>query len=156
MNVKVNDTVVVIAGGMKSKGKKGEVIATNAKAHTVTVKGVNIVKKHEKARKAQQTSQIVEVEAPIDVSNVMVVCPGCGAAVRVKHAVVDGKKVRVCAKCGATLDKAYTKPVKKGEEAPKAEAPKKRTRKRTAKTAEAAETPVAAPETAPAAEEVKE
>lgn len=148
MNVKVNDTVVVIAGGMKSKGKKGEVIATNAKAHTVTVKGVNIVKKHEKARKAQQTSQIVEVEAPIDVSNVMVLCPACGAATRVKHGVADGKKVRLCIKCGATLDRAFVKSAKKTE-APKAEAPKKRTRKRTAKAAEPTET-------APVAEEVKE
>lgn len=153
MNVKVKDTVVVIAGGDKCKDEnkkflQGEVIATNAKANTVVVKGVNLVKKHEKARRANQQSQIVEVEAPIDVSNVMIVCPSCGKAVRVKHEVVDGKKVRVCVKCGASLDKAYTKATKKVEEAPKAEAPKKRTRKRTAK-AEAAEA-------TPATEEVKE
>ena len=133
MNVKVNDTVVVITGGMKSKGKKGAVIAPNAKNHTVTVRGVNLVKKHEKARKAQDQSKIVEVEAPIDVSNVMVLCPACNKAVRVKHAEVDGKKVRVCAKCGATLDKAYVKASKKAAAEVKAEAPKKRTRKRTAK-----------------------
>ncbi len=138
MNVKVNDTVVVIAGGIKSKGKKGEVIACNVKNHTVTVRGVNMVKKHEKARKAQQVSQIVEVEAPIDVSNVMVLCPVCNKPTRVKHAVVDGKKVRVCA-CGASLDRAYTKASKKAAAEPKAEAPKKRTRRRTTKTETPAE-----------------
>ena len=133
MNVKVNDTVVVIAGGMKSKGKKGAVIATNSKSNTVTVRGVNLVKKHQRARKAQQQSQIVEVEAPIDVSNVMVLCSACNKATRIKHAEVDGKKVRVCAKCGATLDKAFVKASKKAAEEAKVEAPKKRTRKRTAK-----------------------
>ena len=138
MNVKVNDTVVVITGGMKCKGKKGEVIACNVKNHTVTVRGVNMVKKHEKAKKAQQVSQIVEVEAPIDVSNVMVLCPACNKPTRVKHAVVDGKKVRVCA-CGASLDRAYTKVSKKAAAEPKAEAPKKRTRRRTTKTETPAE-----------------
>lgn len=143
MNVKVNDTVVVIAGGLKSKGKTGAVIACDVKNHTVTVKGVNLVKKHEKAKKAQQVSQIVEVEAPIDVSNVMVICPACNKPTRVYHAIVDGKKVRVHGGkdgCGASLDKAYTKATKKTAAETKAEAPKKRTRKRTAK-AEAEATP---------------
>lgn len=138
MNVKVNDTVVVIAGGEKCKGKTGDVIATNAKKHTVTVRGVNLVKKAKKARRAQEVSQIVEIEAPVDVSNVMILCPACGKATRVKHAEVDGKKARVCAKCGASLDKAFVKASKNTEEV-KAEAPKKRTRKRTAKAAEAPE-----------------
>lgn len=145
MSVKVNDTVIVITGGIKSKGKTGTVLATNQKAHTVTVKGVNMVKKHEKARKAQQQSQIVEVEAPIDVSNVMVVCPACNKPTRVKHAIVDGKKIRVCAKCASSLDSAYKKAAKKAAAETKAEAPKKRTRKRTAK-AENAEASVAAEE----------
>lgn len=142
MSVKVNDTVVVIAGGMDStdktiKGRTGVVLAVNKKKHTVTVKGVKMVKKHEKARKAGTPSQILEVEAPIDISNVMLLCPACGKAVRIKHSIVDGKKVRVCGKCAATLDVAYSKASKK-EEA-KAEAPKKRIRKRTAKAEAAAE-----------------
>lgn len=135
MSVKVNDTVMVITGSVaKGKGKTGQVLSVNRKNNTVTVKGINIVKKHEKARRANQVSQIVEVEAPIAISNVMVMCPACNKPVRIKHAEVEGKKVRVCAKCGATLDKAYTKASAKAE-APKAEAeaPKKRTRKRTAK-----------------------
>ena len=132
MNVKVNDNVLVIAG--KDKGVQGKVLATSPKANTVTVEGVRIQKKHEKARKANETSKIVDVPGPIDASNVKVVCPTCGKAVRVKHAVVDGKKVRVCA-CGAVLDTAYAK---KAKATAQAEAPKKRTRKRAPK-AEAAE-----------------
>ena len=129
MNVKVNDNVLVIAG--KDKGVQGKVLATSPKANTVVVEGVRIQKKHEKARKANETSKIVEVPGPIDASNVKVVCPSCGKATRVKHAVVDGKKVRVCA-CGAVLDKAYAK---KAKAAVAEEAPKKRTRKRAVKAA---------------------
>ena len=136
MNVKVNDNVLVIAG--KDKGVQGKVLATSPKANTVTVEGVRVQKKQQKARRANETSKIVEIPGPIDVSNVKVVCPTCGKATRVKHAVVDGKKVRVCA-CGAVLDKAYSKKV--AEKAAVAEeAPKKRTRKRAAKAEEPATT----------------
>ena len=134
MNVKVNDNVLVIAG--KDKGVQGKVLATSPKANTVTVEGVRVQKKHQKARRANESSQIKEVPGPIDASNVMVVCPVCGKATRVKHNVVDGKKVRVCG-CGAVLDKAFTKKATKA--AATEEAPKKRTRKRAAK-AEAPET----------------
>ncbi len=132
MNVKVNDNVLVIAG--KDKGVQGKVLATSPKANTVVVEGVRIQKKHQKARKANETSKIVEIPGPIDASNVQVVCPTCGKATRVKHAVVDGKKVRVCA-CGAVLDKAYSKKAAKAAAAATEEAPKKRTRKRAAKPA---------------------
>ncbi len=138
MNVKLNDNVVVITG--KDAGKQGKVIATSPKNGTVTVEGINLQSKAKKARKANETSQIVKQEGPIDVSNVMVVCSGCGKGVRIKHSVVDGKKVRVCGKCGAVLDGAYAGKGKKAAEAPK-EAPKKRTRKRAAKKDEAVETP---------------
>ena len=140
MNVKLTDNVLVIAG--KDKGKQGKVLATSPKANTVTVEGVRIQKKHEKARKANETSKIVEVPGPVDASNVMVVCPTCGKATKVKHAIVDGKKVRVC-KCGATLDKAFVKK-SKATAAAESEAPKKRTRKRAAKAEETkTETPSA-------------
>ena len=128
MNVKVNDNVLVIAG--KDKGVQGKVLATSPKANTVVVEGVRLQKKHRKARRANETSKIEEVPGPIDASNVMVVCPTCGKATRVKHAVVDGKKVRVCG-CGACLDKAYAK--KAAKAAATEEAPKKRTRKRAPK-----------------------
>ena len=138
MNVKVNDNVLVIAG--KDKGVQGKVLATSPKANTVTVEGVRIQKKHEKARKANETSKIVEAPGPIDVSNVMVVCPVCGKATRVKHSVVDGKKVRVCKFCDAVLDKAYSKKSAAKAAAAAEEAPKKRTRKRAPKAAETAAT----------------
>ena len=115
MNVKVNDTVLVLTG--KYKGKQGKVLKTYPDDNRVIVEGVNIVSKHEKARKATETSRIVTEEAPIDVSNVEVVCDKCGKATRVAHAVIDGKKVRVCKKCGAVLDKAYVKKAGSAQEA---------------------------------------
>ena len=133
MNVKVNDNVLVITG--KYKGKQGKVLATYPKAGRVIVEGVNLVHKHEKAN---ESSRIVTEEGAIDVSNVMVVCDKCSAATRVAHSEVNGKKVRVCKKCGNVLDKAYVKKSKaKAAEEEKTEAPKKRTRKRSAKNAEA-------------------
>ena len=138
MNVKLNDNVLVIAG--KDKGKTGRVVSTSPKAGRVTVQGVNIQKKHMKARKATDVSGIVERAGAIDASNVMVICDKCGKATRVKHSFVemDGKmkKVRVC-KCGNVLDKTYKKQAKAAEKKAE-EAPKKRTRKRTAKAQEAA------------------
>lgn len=134
MNVKLNDNVLVITG--KYAGKQGKVIATSPKNGTVVVEGVNVHKKAQKARKANEVSKIVEAEGPIDVSNVMVVCPSCSKAIRVKHSVDGDKKVRVCGKCGAVLDKAYAG--KAGKTAKKEEAPKKRVRKR-AKKEEAAQ-----------------
>ena len=131
MNVKLNDNVVVITG--KYAGKQGKVIATSPKSGTVVVEGINLHKKSKKARKANEVSQIVEIEAPIDVSNVMIMCPACGKAVRVKHSVgEDGKKTRVCAKCGASLDKGYSGKAAKAAAAKKEE-PKKRVRKRAKK-----------------------
>lgn len=146
MNVKLNDNVVVMSG--KYAGKKGKVIATSPKAGRVTVEGINIQKKAQKARKSNEVSKIVEKEGAIDVSNVMVICPACDKAIRVKHELVDGKKHRVCPKCNAVLDTAYTG--KAAKAAKKEEAPKKRVRKRAKKEEATAET--AAPETAEGAE----
>ncbi|MDE7453160.1 MAG: 50S ribosomal protein L24 [Clostridia bacterium] len=128
MNVKVNDNVLVITG--KYAGKQGKVIAASPKNGTVTVEGVNIHKKSKKARRGNEVSQIVDIEAPLNVSNVMVVCPACSKAVRVKYNVEEGKKHRVCPKCGTGLDKAYTG---KATKAAKSEAAPKRVRKRAKK-----------------------
>ena len=137
MKVKVNDNVQVLTG--KYKGKQGRVLKTDPKSGRVIVEGVNIVHKHEKARKANETSKIVTEESFIDASNVEVVCDKCGKATRVAHSMVDGKKVRVCKKCGAVLDKAYSKK-SKAKPAEEQEMPKKRTRKRSQKAAESEET----------------
>ncbi len=142
MNVKVGDTVLVITG--KYKGKQGKVLKCDPKTGRVIVEGVNMVFKHEKARKANETSRIVNEESFIDVSNVMVVCPSCNKPTRVYHAVVDGKKIRIHGGrdgCGKPLDAVAGKKGKKAAPAPEAEAPKKRTRKRSQKAAAAADAP---------------
>lgn len=111
LSIKKGDNVVVIAG--KDNKKTGEVLAVSPKTNRVIVKGVNVVKKHKKARNTQQKSEIISMEAPISASNVMVVCTACNKATRIAHAEVAGKKVRVCKHCGATLDKEFKKTAKK-------------------------------------------
>ena len=135
LNVKKGDTVLVIAG--KDKDKRAKVLAVSPKTARVVVEGVNVVSKCKKARSAQEKSQILKIEAPIDASNVMVVCPKCGKPTRVAHAIVDGKKVRVCKKCGASLDKEFVKEVKKAskDKSPKPE-PAVKVEKATKKPAE--------------------
>jgi len=116
LSVKTGDTVVVISG--KDAGKQGKVLAASPAKHRVVVEGVNIVSHHKKAKSAQDKAGIVKTEAPIDASNVMIVCPNCGKATRVHHKEVDGKMVRVC-KCGAVLDKKYERTAKKADKAVK-------------------------------------
>ena len=109
--VKAGDSVVVVAG--KEKGKQAKVLGVSPKDNKVLVEGVNVVTKHQKQKSQEDKGGIIKKNAPIDASNVMVVCPECGKATRVSHKVVDGKKVRICKKCGASLDKAMAKKVKK-------------------------------------------
>ena len=111
MTIKTGDNVLVIAG--KDKGKTGKVVAVNAAANKVLVEDVNVVTKHQKPRSQQDKGGIVKKSAPIDASNVQVVCPVCGKATRVAHAEVEGKKVRICKKCNASLDKEFVKATKK-------------------------------------------
>ncbi len=113
MNIKKNDTVLVITG--KDSGKTAKVLVAKPKSNKVVVDGINVQKKHKKARSAQEVSSIVNQSGAIDASNVMVVCPVCDKATRVASKVVDGKKVRICKKCGASLDavKEVKKEVKK-------------------------------------------
>ena len=111
MTVKKGDNVVVIAG--KEKGKTGKVVEVFPKDNRVLVDGLNIVTKHQKARRQDEKSAIVKKSAPIEASNVMVVCPVCGKATRVAHNEIDGKKVRTCKKCAASLDKEFVKATKK-------------------------------------------
>ena len=131
VSIKTGDTVLVNSG--KDSGKKGKVLAIKEtkKGVRVVVEGVNIMTKAKKARTAQEKSELVKTEGTIDVSNVNVVCPTCGKPTRVKHAVVDGKKVRVCS-CGAVLDKKFVKDAKAKTEkksADKVEEPKKAVKK---------------------------
>lgn len=102
MKVKKNDTVLVITG--KDAGKTAKVLVAMPKENRVVVDGINVQKKHKKARSAQEVSSIQNQSGPIDASNVMVVCPACGKATRVAYKVEGDKKARVCKKCGAILD----------------------------------------------------
>ena len=101
MNIKKDDKVVVLSG--KDKGKQGKVLTADPKAVKVTVEGVNVATKHQKPRKQGDEGGIIKVETPIYASKVQLVCPKCGKATRVGHKLVDGKKVRVCKKCGAEI-----------------------------------------------------
>lgn len=99
MSVKRGDVVEVIAG--KDKGKQGKVLRVIPQSARVVVEDVAIVKKAQHPTQQNQTGGIVSVEAPISVSNVMLVCPKCGKATRVGHKQ-DGKDaLRICKKCGA-------------------------------------------------------
>jgi len=166
MEIKKGDTVVVISG--EEKGKKATVIKAYPSKHKVVLEGVNLVTKHMKPRGANQPGGKVEQPAPMDVSNVMLVCPECGKATKVAHDKADGKNVRKCKKCGAVIDvkeapkkataKKAKKSVKKSEEpaaeavaetvaeetetAPKAKKATKRTTKKTAPATDATETEV--------------
>ena len=95
-----NDNVEVIAG--KDKGKRGEIVRVFADKGSVLVRGVNMMKKAIKPRSQQDKGGIFDVEAPLNISNVMIVCKKCGKT-RVGFKVEDGKKSRVCRKCGEVL-----------------------------------------------------
>ena len=102
LSVKKGDNVLVIAG--KDAGKTGEILEVNREAGRVVVAGVNIQAHHRKPRSQEDKGGIIKTEGAIDVSNVQVVCPTCKKATRVAHSMIENKNVRVCKKCGATLD----------------------------------------------------
>lgn len=143
MNIKKNDTVLVLTG--KDAGKTAKVLVVSPKNNRVVVDGVNVQKRHKKARNAQEVSSIQNQSGAIDASNVMVVCPSCGKATRVAHKIEGDKKVRICKKCGATLDgakeaKEVKKAATKKAAAKKTSADKKPATKAKTKKSAAAET----------------
>ena len=102
MSIKKDDTVVVLSG--KDKGKKGKVLSVDPKAGKVIVEKVNVVSRHTKPRKQGEQGGIVKKEAPIYACKVMRVCPKCNKPTRPASKVgKDGKRVRVCKKCGAEI-----------------------------------------------------
>lgn len=147
LNVKKGDNIIVLTG--QDKGKKGTVISASPKNQTVRVEGVNVVTKHVKPRGPQNPGGIMKEPGNIHVSNVQIICPDCGKPTRVGHAIVDGKKARVCKHCGSSLDKQTKAAVKKDKKAAKkakaetetapaaeTEAPKKKTARKTKKVEE--------------------
>ena len=101
MRIKKGDQVQIIAG--KDKGKKGKVLKTIPVAGKIVVEKLNIAKKHVKARREGEKGQRVEIPMPLDVSNVMLVCPQCGKLTRVAYKVSAKDKARVCKKCGKEI-----------------------------------------------------
>jgi large subunit ribosomal protein L24 len=101
--VRRNDTVEITTG--KDRGKRGEVRRVLPKEQRLVVGGANIVKRHRRQRNQNEPSAIIEMEAPLHVSNVKVVCPSCNQAVRVGFKLLeDGKKVRTCKNCNEAID----------------------------------------------------
>ena len=106
--LKVNDQVEVITG--KDKGRVGKILKVYKKSDKALVERINMIKRHTKARAAGQEGQIVEKEAPIHVSNLMLVCPKCTNTVRVANKTLDdGSKVRVCKKCAESIEPSKKK-----------------------------------------------
>lgn len=103
MKIRQGDQVIVVAG--KEKGKRGRIKRVILQENRVVIDGVNFVKKHRRPRGQMDQGGIIEFEAPIHVSNVMLVCPHCKKPVRVGHELLpEGEKVRVCRSCEEVLD----------------------------------------------------
>ncbi len=102
-SLRTDDQVEVIAG--KDKGRVGKVLRIDRAKNRVIVERINMIKKHQKATDATQPGQIIEREASIHISNVMLVCPECTETVRTgKKFLEDGTKVRICKGCSATIE----------------------------------------------------
>ena len=98
LSIKKNDTVLVVTG--KEKGKKGRVISVEPKKDKILIERINIIKRHMKPSKKYSQGGIIEKEAPLHISNVMLVCSKCSKPTRIGNTVLsDGKKARICKKC---------------------------------------------------------
>ncbi len=105
ISIRKGDNVKIIAG--RDAGKTGRVLSINAKKNTVVVEHASIIKRHTRPNPGKNIKGgIVEKEGPVNVSNVLIVCPSCGKHTRMGHNTLpDGTKVRACRRCGTTLDK---------------------------------------------------
>jgi len=103
LKLRKNDNVMIIAG--KEKGTTGKVLKVLSDKDRAIIERLNLVKRHTKPRGPQQPGGILEKEASIHVSNLMLMCDRCNAPIRFGHKVLgDGKKVRICRRCGETID----------------------------------------------------
>jgi large subunit ribosomal protein L24 len=125
MFVKKNDTVIVLSGA--DKGKKGKVLEVDQTNNRVIVEGVRVQAHHKKPKKQGEPGGIQKTEGPIDASNVQVICPACDAPTRLSVSIsADGKKSRVCKKCGKSVDKGSARVDRKAKkEVAKEEKPEK-------------------------------
>jgi large subunit ribosomal protein L24 len=104
LHIKKNDLVMVING--KEKGKSGRVLKVFPEKEKLIIEKINFIKKHSRPHGQQRRGGILEKEAPLHVSNVMLLCEKCNKPVRIGHRIVEGsKKARICRKCGEIFDK---------------------------------------------------
>ena len=101
MKIIKGDNVKIVAG--KDRGKNGKVLKVLPKDGKVLVEGLNMVKKNVKPKKQGEKGQTVSVPMPLNISNVMLICPGCGKGTRVGFAIEGEKKTRICRKCKARI-----------------------------------------------------
>jgi large subunit ribosomal protein L24 len=97
MKIKKGDNILVIAG--KDRGRTGKVIKSLPKELKILVEGINLKKKHVKPKKEGEKGQVVQVPAPLTISNVKIVCPKCGKATRIGYTIEKDEKKRICKKC---------------------------------------------------------
>ncbi len=104
MHIAKNDIVEVIAGN--DRGKRGKVLRVTPKANRVVIEGVNFIHRHTKPRSQTEQGGIIEKEAPVHVSNVMLICSKCNKGVRVRTKILaNKKKERICAECGEMIER---------------------------------------------------
>ena len=101
MKIKKNDTVLIISG--KDRGKTGKVLSVFPKEGRITVENLNFKKKHAKPKKQGEKGQVIEVPAPISVSNAKLICSKCGKPTRIGYKVIEDKKYRICKKCNSEI-----------------------------------------------------
>lgn len=103
LGIRKEDTVLVLAG--KERGKKGRVLSVRPSKSTLIIERVNVIKRHMKPSRKYAQGGIIEKEAPVHISNVMLVCPKCNESTRIANfAMGGGKKVRMCKKCREVID----------------------------------------------------
>lgn len=101
MKIKKDDAVLIISG--KDKGRKGKVLRVFPKENRVLVEGMNLKKRHRRPRKAGEKGQILEMPAPVDISNLKLICPKCGKSTRVGYKIERERKFRICKKCNQEI-----------------------------------------------------
>ena len=101
MKLKKGDTVLIISG--RDRGRKGKILKALPKEQKILVESINLKKKHVRPKREGEKGQVVQIPAPIHVSNVKLICSKCGKATRIGYKIAENRKYRMCKKCGAEI-----------------------------------------------------
>ena len=101
MNIRKGDQVKILSG--KDRGKQGNVLKCKSEKNQLTVEGINIVKRHKKAKRRGQKGERLSLPSAINISNVQLICPSCGKATRIAMKISGDAKARICKKCGKEI-----------------------------------------------------